>query len=78
MSTLPNKLHGILSPHGEVAVFNAKGAQVPELQVHFLRLWAQRARDMGHDPVGVVFGTSRGKIRITNFSKEDFSWETLP
>ena len=67
---------GFCFPNGAIAVCDKNGQQIPELQVGWPVLWARHAVASGFDPVGTVFETSAGKIRIFK-TDEDFNWEIL-
>jgi hypothetical protein len=36
-------------PNGNTAVFDDAGNQMPELQEAWIRLWAEHAKNLGHD-----------------------------
>ena len=67
---------GFCFHNGAIAVCDKNGHQIPELQIGWPVLWARHAVASGFDPVGTVFETSAGKIRIFK-TDEGFNWEVL-
>lgn len=47
-----------------IAVFDGKGEQIPELQHSLISLWADHAERKGYDAEGLVVKTPRGNWRL--------------
>ena len=64
--------------NGNIAVCDARGNQIPELQVGWPNLWAKLAESLGYDPDGVVFELQGGgKFRIFRCGDGSFNREML-
>lgn len=47
-----------------VAVFDAQGRQIPDLQMSLLSLWAERAEKLGYPVEGLLIETPKGSMRL--------------
>ena len=59
--------------NGNIAIFDAQGNQIPELQESWPSLWAKHAEQLGYDPEGVVFELQSG-LNFRIFRCEDGSY----
>lgn len=75
---MTNKWTGFCFHNGAIAVCGEDGKQIPSLQRGWPVLWAEHAKREGYDPVGAIFETPSGKIRICDNGDGGFNWEILP
>ena len=60
---------------GQIAVFDAQGNQIPELQEPPILLWAKHAAALGYEMDGLLIESRAGMLRIFKTSDGGWNWE---
>lgn len=66
----------IFFPTGQVAVFDERGQQIPELQKPLLLIWAEQAARLGYDPTTLIVETPAGMVKFFKI-ENGYNWQIL-